>query len=673
MRKYAFTKPSLGVLVAVMILACGGTAYPSPAGDGPAGVVDSLGHDLPGARVLRLESIEITGNKRTPETIVLRYIGIETRDEVTVDRLDNARARLIDTGYFSTVELSTRPGAERGAVVLVVEVEERGFPSFETGFGYDDLYGWFLTLLGLRFDNTFGIESQFRMGLRLGFRIAGVDAEWETPIPRDGGFGFFVRGHIYNQKHIFFGSGPPWQGTAWKRFDQDIARFGAETGLRYRIGGATRFSFGLHFESSEPDSTFTGSSTDEDFKPEDLPVSLQSDLGKNLTTGAFFRVIRDTRDSDAYPLSGSFTLLTLQINNTFLGGDRIFTKAVGDVRKHISVGDKTVWSSRVKAGVLTDDAPYYDRFYIGGNYTIRGFEEWSLSPARGDDGFWLSNHGSPNRPLDMVFDWGFRGWAPSDSMLVCPCLKAGRGIRSGFICCWVSRFKVRFSPTRMVVCKTAFLTLFSITVLFWAPVYGAGTDERPVIRSASVSVVDGVIVSDVTCDGLFSDQIVGTVQSGLPAVVELLYSLVNRNDKPIAAGLHIFELRYDVWEDFYVVESVDSTRRYATLSEMIGAIENLHGIAVIPVESASANTEYAVKFSIAMHPLRGREKQRIAGWVGDNVKSGSQESWHEQVLNLNDLIRHFFSREKNPANRSPWYRTEYFDPRRLPVGGEVNR
>ncbi len=76
MRKYALTKPSLGVLVAVMLLACGGTAYPSPAGDGTAGVVDSLGLDLSGARVLRLESIEITGNKRTPETIVLRYIGI---------------------------------------------------------------------------------------------------------------------------------------------------------------------------------------------------------------------------------------------------------------------------------------------------------------------------------------------------------------------------------------------------------------------------------------------------------------------------------------------------------------------------------------------------------------------------------------------------------------------
>jgi hypothetical protein len=161
------------------------------------------------------------------------------------------------------------------------------------------------------------------------------------------------------------------------------------------------------------------------------------------------------------------------------------------------------------------------------------------------------------------------------------------------------------------------------------------------------------------------------VQSGLPAVVELLYSFVGKNDKPIAGGIHAFELRYDVWDDFYVVESVDSTRRYTSLSGMTRAIENLTDIELIPLDRTPASGECAVKFSIAVHPLRSREQKRIAGWVGANVEGGSDGSWHEQVLNLNDLISHFFSREKDSANRSPWYRTVYFNPRTLPAGGEV--
>ncbi len=422
MRNYVLMKTGLALLAAAVVFLCGGIAWAVQASDASA---DSLVGDSSDERVLRLESIEITGNNRTPEKIIRRYINIEPGDEIDVNRLDGARERLIATEYFSAVELSTRPGGERGKVVLIVAVSERSLLSFETGFGYDDLYGWFLTLLGLRMDNAFGIESRFRLGLRLGFRIAGVDAEWETPIPQSGGIGYSIRGHIYNQNHIFFGSSPSWQGSDWRRYTQDITRAGAEAALRYQVGRATRFSMGLHVESSEPDSTFTDSSEDEDFPPEDLPTALQDDLGKTLTTGAFFRVIRDTRDSDAYPLSGSFSLLTLQINDTFLGGDRIFTKVVGDVRKHISLGERTVWSSRMKVGAVTGDAPYYDRFYIGGNYTIRGFDEWSLSPAEGNDGFWLINteirtpligsHGPQPRLTGLFFFDAGQGWQRDES------------------------------------------------------------------------------------------------------------------------------------------------------------------------------------------------------------------------------------------------------------------
>ncbi|UCG51862.1 MAG: BamA/TamA family outer membrane protein [Candidatus Latescibacterota bacterium] len=346
-------------------------------------------------RTLHLEAIEVTGNHHTSEHIILRYITIEPGDEVNVDVLETNRQRLLATDYFTSVEFSTRPGSVRGAVVLVIEVKERGFPSFETGFGYDDLYGWFLTLLGLRFDNTLGIESQFRMGLRFGFRIAGVDAEWSKPIPPDGGFGYAARFHIYNQSHLFYGSGPegtdPWQGTQWKRFRQDIARAGAEAALRYRYGGATRFSIGIQVEANKPDSAFTDPEKDKEFNFDALPEEIQNDLGRNTTTGFFFRVLRDTRDFGDFPLSGSFTRLTLEFNNSFLGGDHIFSKATGDYRKHFALGKKTVISSRLSGGIISSGAPYYERFYLGGNYSIRGFAEWSLSPAVGDDAYWLTN------------------------------------------------------------------------------------------------------------------------------------------------------------------------------------------------------------------------------------------------------------------------------------------
>ncbi|MEJ2721612.1 MAG: POTRA domain-containing protein, partial [bacterium] len=109
-------------------------------------------------RTLRLESVEIHGNNRTSDDIIMRHLTLSPGDEVNVDNLEANRRRLLATDYFESVEFSTRPGSERGRVILVIDVRERGFPTFETGFGYDDLYGWFLTLLGLRVDNPLDVE-----------------------------------------------------------------------------------------------------------------------------------------------------------------------------------------------------------------------------------------------------------------------------------------------------------------------------------------------------------------------------------------------------------------------------------------------------------------------------------------------------------------------------------
>ena len=206
-----------------------------------------------------------------------------------------------------------------------------------------------------------------------------------------------------------------------------------------------------------------------------------------------------------------------------------------------------------------------------------------------------------------------------------------------------------------------------LAVLARTPAYAAGENARPVIKGAKVFIAGDKVVSTVTTSGLFSKEIVGTVQSGLPAVVELLYSLVDRDDKTLDAGLHTIELRYDVWENVYTVERMDTTSRFSSFTAMASTVQTLRRVTIVPLSALRPNTEYAIRLSVAIHPLQGRGQEEIAGWVGENVRSGSEGSLREQVLNLNDLIEHFFARDKIPANRSEWYRTEFFNPTLLPT------
>jgi len=206
--------------------------------------------------------------------------------------------------------------------------------------------------------------------------------------------------------------------------------------------------------------------------------------------------------------------------------------------------------------------------------------------------------------------------------------------------------------------------------MLFLPPRGAVSSEvvdgtRPIIVDAKIYVGGEFLRSDLKSSGLFSQQIRGTIESGLPAVVELLFRLV-ANSKTVDQGILAYELGHDVWEDHYTIRGVDSTRFFPSMSQMSSTIEQLRRIAIVPIRDLEPESQYHLQFMITVHPLRGREQRKIAGWVDETVRGEERGSWRRQVLNLNDLINHFFSREKDVTNRSDWFLTRTFKPALLP-------
>jgi outer membrane protein insertion porin family len=375
-------------------------------------------------KTLRLESIEIVGNEHTRARIIEAYLRLNPGDPVDVEILDAARERLVATDFFDSVDFSTRPGSTRGTLVLVVEVDERGFPSFETGFGYDNLYGWFLTLLALRLDNAFGPESRLELGWRLGYRISGVDVQYTHRLGPGGRWTIGAAGWVYSQQQLFYSTSPTPSSTVgsneWQEFRQTVNRVGANLSTGYRLSSTTDITLGLHAEAVEADSTFRHRDSDTTFDFDDLPASLQSDVDRTNLNGVFLNIVRDTRRNVNYPLGGSLGVLMLRANTPGLGSDIDCAKGVLDLRKFIRLGGRTVWASRAQVGMTQPEAPYYDRFYLGGMYSIRGFRDLSLSPTDGHQAFWfysgelrfpltLSGNGQP-RLVGLVFWDVGQGW-----------------------------------------------------------------------------------------------------------------------------------------------------------------------------------------------------------------------------------------------------------------------
>lgn len=199
------------------------------------------------------------------------------------------------------------------------------------------------------------------------------------------------------------------------------------------------------------------------------------------------------------------------------------------------------------------------------------------------------------------------------------------------------------------------------------PCVARADEARPSIANVRLTAAAGYLTGEVTCSTLFSERVVGTVQSGLPAVVDLMYYLSARDGGVQAENVLSFSLLHDVWEDTYSIEAQDTTFSFPTFAEMQRAIEHLRHLPLVPLDALNPGQSYRLHMSIMVNPLQGVDPDRMAMWMSENMRSSDDDSWHEQVLDLNEIISQFFSRERSNVNRSSWYQSASFKPDSLMV------
>lgn len=181
---------------------------------------------------------------------------------------------------------------------------------------------------------------------------------------------------------------------------------------------------------------------------------------------------------------------------------------------------------------------------------------------------------------------------------------------------------------------------------------------RPQITRVDITTAGNQVVCTIISTGLFTEQVVNTVESGLPAVVELLYRVVDARDHSLRRGLYTMEIRCDVWNDVYTLARDDTSYAYPSFVLVSAAVEQLQHVPVMPLAALKGAGSIAVEWSIAVYPLRGKEQEDIVGWVQEQVGGQSSRTWREQVLNIDDLIQRLQSRDA--GRRSDWFRSPVY-------------
>ncbi|HJX09320.1 MAG TPA: outer membrane protein assembly factor BamA [Candidatus Binatia bacterium] len=338
--------------------------------------------------------ILVAGNSKTRDKVVRRELLAGEQELFSGSKITQSKNALQRTGYFEDVQLTTKKSSQPDTVDLLVDVKEGPTGNFSLGAGYSSGDGFLFNASvaeknflgrGQGLNGSFSIGSS-RQDFVVGFndpyvydtRIAmGVDAyntkrEYSDFDERKLGFGVNTSYPLRYLRFPFFS-----RAKDQTPGSDEIANNRAPTMWDYMRGGV-----GYELTRDKIDGI---SSTASD--------AIKNEAGTTLTSSVTPNMSYDSRDHFFNPTEGSKSALSIKFAG--LGGDSRFIKSDLSARWHYPLLKDPNWGGTyvlalggsLGYGIGFDDSsnsgsdlPLFERYFIGGINSIRGFSDRSLGP-----------------------------------------------------------------------------------------------------------------------------------------------------------------------------------------------------------------------------------------------------------------------------------------------------
>ncbi len=359
-----------------------------------------------------IEKIEIRGNTITKDKVIRRELAVSPGEVFDMVRVKVSKQRLEGLTYFEKVD--TRPEATEPPIAghknLVVGVDEKSTGNLTMGAGFSSV------------DAIVGFAEFYQGNFDL----------FRPPTFRGGGQKFRLRVQLGTQRQDYLVSFiEPWflgrklalgvdlYHREWNFQSLDNLYNETRTGARLSLTRALWSDFfigsvsytledvGIIFNDSATHARIVevpgqgGNPPTYVVVPGNTPQALWEQEGHALLSKAGFSLAYDTRGGGLLPNRGQRSEIFAQFVGGPLGGDKEFytleLKSAwyfpGLFPGHIlEVAGRTGVAESLKS----EDVPFYDRWYLGGLYSLRGFKYRSVSPREdhisepiGGDTYWF--------------------------------------------------------------------------------------------------------------------------------------------------------------------------------------------------------------------------------------------------------------------------------------------
>ncbi len=317
-----------------------------------------------------VESIRLEGNTKTKSIVILRELALGPGEVFNTVRMQTSKLRLENTRFFEEVnmnpEVTNLPG--RRNLKIAVREGRTGNLTFGAGFSSLERAIVFAEISQSNFDlfnrKSFfqGDGQKFRLRLQLGSRSSEATLSFEEPwfLERELALGF----NLYRTSSDYYSN------------IYEETRTGAEVYLRKRLFELVEGRLGYTFELVDI----------ADVDRRTAPFLIDEE-GERSVSKLTFKLLRDTRDRLYNTTRGNRVELGTELAGGAFGGETDYYRVELRASQYYNTFEtlNQVLSFIGRAGVIdsygdSDRVPYFDRMFLGGPSTLRGFEFREVGP-----------------------------------------------------------------------------------------------------------------------------------------------------------------------------------------------------------------------------------------------------------------------------------------------------
>lgn len=314
------------------------------------------------ANLVYINRITITGNTRTRDNVIRRELRIAEGGVFDSKALRTSTQALQRLSFFEEVNITPEPSVDPDRMNVIIQVKEKSTGTFSIGAGYSSADK--LILMGQISENNFlGRGDTLSLSANVGTVSSRYNLAYTNPHLNDSALSWGV--DLFNTEREY------------------------DDYTKESKGGGIRIGYPI-FGNWKAFGNYSYTDTDLTDVSDDASYIIRNSVDLHITSALKFSLVRDTRNLRYNASTGSRNVLSVKYAGGPLGGDAEFTKLEGSTSWYFPMFLKTVFHIKGAAGQVfeneTDKLPVYERFYLGGLNSIRGFEYATISPTDPDTG-----------------------------------------------------------------------------------------------------------------------------------------------------------------------------------------------------------------------------------------------------------------------------------------------